>query len=104
MVDTVFVLVSAACYSQQIAPAAARFSSFGDTAGIVSLLRQGQQHLRGVPVDQHPFAIGGDTFDEMQNALDILEGREFYGPSTNHLSSRSSARTSKADLKTYIES
>jgi hypothetical protein len=103
MVDTVFVLVSAACYSQRIAPAASRFSSSGDSAGIVSLLRQGQQRLRGVPLDQHPFVIGGETFDPMQDALDVMEGREFYGPSTNHVPPTPGARTSRADLNTYIE-
>lgn len=104
MVDTVLVLVSAACYSQQIAPAAARFSKSGDMEGIISLLRQGQQRLRAVPVDQHPFSIGGEILDPMQNALDILEGREFYRPATNHIPPKPGTRTSKADLKTYIAS
>ena len=85
MVDTVLVLVSTACYSQQIAFAAARFSESGDTAGIISLLMKGQLRLRDVPLDQHPFSIGGKILDPIQNALDILEGREFYGTSTDHV-------------------
>lgn len=101
MVDTVLVLVSAACYSQQIAPAAARFSKSGDRTGIISLLRQGQQRLRAVPVDQRPFST---VVDSMQDALDVLEGREFYRPSTNHVRPKPNARTSKADLKTYVAS
>jgi hypothetical protein len=111
VVDTIFVLVSAACYSQQIVPAAANFSRSGDTAAIVGLLRKGQLRLRGVPPEQNPLAFPGQNFDQLQDALNIIEGREFYGegrefygPSTDHKPPRKGVRTSKADLKSYIES
>jgi hypothetical protein len=101
MVDTIFVLVAAACYSQQIEPAATNFSRSGDTAAIVSLLRKGQLRLRGVAPEENPLAFPGQNFDQLQNALNIIEGREFYSPS---IPPRKGARTSKADLKVYIES
>jgi hypothetical protein len=104
LVDTIFVLVSAACYSQQIEPAAANFSRSGDTSAIVSLLRKGQLRLRGVAPEANPLAFPGQNFDQLQDALNIIEGREFYGPSTDHKPPRKGARTSKADLKSYIES
>ena len=103
MVDTTFALVRAACYTQQIEPAAVKFSDSGDTAAIVSLLHQGQLRLRGVRCDERPLAFSRADFDPLQDALNILEGREFYGPSTNHTPPYQGAATTKEDLKSYIE-
>ncbi len=103
MVDTVLVLVSVGCYSQQIAPAATEFAKSGKTDGIISLVRQGQKRMRRLPIDQYRSALGDENYDPMQDALDILEGREFYGPSTNHVPPRVGARTSKTDIKSYID-
>ena len=103
MVDTVFVLISVACSSQQIAPAATEFANSGNTEKIIYLVRQAQQRIRKIPVDQYKSAIGDENYDPTQEALDILEGREFYGPSTNHVPPHAGARTSKADMKTYVD-
>ena len=64
MVDTVLVLVSVACYSQQIAPAATEFAKSGKTDGIISLVRQGQKRrTRRLPIDQYRSALGDENYD-----------------------------------------
>jgi len=103
MVDTTFVLVRPACYSQQIEPALVEFSRCGDRTAIVSLLHQGKHRLRNVPAEQNPVAYSGSDYDAFQDALNVIEGREFYGPSTNHIPPHKGARTSRKDLKTFIE-
>lgn len=97
MVDTIFILVSAACYPERIAPAAEQFSRSGETAGLVKLLREAQQRMHALPAAEKPSAFD-QGFDQLQGHLDIIEGREFYRPSTNHHPPRPGARTSKADL------
>ena len=92
MVDSVLLLVSAACYPERIAPAADRFSRTGDVAPIAAMLREAQQ--------RNPAAK--DPFDPYPDLLDVVERREFYRPSTNHVPPRAGARTSKADMKKFV--
>lgn len=90
MVDTMFLLVGGSCYSQHLAPAAEEFVKSGSTAGLVKLLRAAEKKL-GRPVPP------------LEGHLEILEGREFYGPGTNHMPPMPGAKTSRADLKMYVE-
>lgn len=80
-----------------------KFSDSGDTAAIVGLLRRGQIRLRSVPSNQRPAVFSVPDFDPLQDTLNILEGREFYGPSTNHTPPYKGGATTKEDLKSYIE-
>ena len=99
-VDTIFELYTVTAYQDKLVPAAKRFEATGDTSGLCQLLADGIERIVHDPV-----AKAEALFYEpkiLQGSIDILTGREFYGPSSNHKRPSSGAKTTPDDLKLYV--
>ena len=83
-------------------PLASSFSSSKNIETVVDVLRRGQERLLSVPNNRYPYLIAGERFDPIESVLDVLEGREFYRPSTGHVPAKPGDRTFQADLENLV--
>jgi len=99
-VDTNFELYTVSAYHDRLIPAARKFEATGDTSGLCQLLAEGKERLARDPIAKAE-ALFKDP-EGLQNSIDILEGREFYGPGSNHIPPHPGAKTTPEDLKIYV--
>jgi hypothetical protein len=99
-VDTIFELYAVSAHQDKLVPAAKRFEATGDTSGLCQLLADGIER-----VVHNPVAKAEALFNDpkiLQSSIDILTGREFYGPSSNHKPPYPGAKTTSDDLQYYV--
>ena len=98
-VDTIFELYTVSAYQDKLVPAARRFEATGDTSGLCQLLADGIERVVHDPVAKAEALFHDPKI--LQSSIDILTGREFYGP-PNHKRPFSGAKTTLDDLKLYV--
>jgi hypothetical protein len=99
-VDTIFELYTVGAYQDKLVPAAKRFEATGDTSGLCQLLADGIERIVHDPVAKAEVLFRDP--ETLQSSIDILTGREFYGPSSNHKRPYPGAKTTPDDLKYYV--
>jgi hypothetical protein len=100
-VDTVFELFRPSCYQTRLRPAVETFQRNHQVGPLVKLLRAGQERVKRDEVVRNQNLLATDGL--LQSSIDILEGREFYGPESNHVPPTPGARTNAKDLRSYVE-
>ena len=99
-VDTIFELYTISRYQDRLVPAAKRFEETGDTSELCQLLAEGIERVVHDPVAKAEALFHDPKI--LQISIDILTGREFYGPSSNHKRPYSGVKTTPDDLRTYV--